>query len=130
MPETSSATLLYRRSKRIAHRTGVPVTTEEVEVLHKRGMHGILVEALWGPIRMIPEPILLVYNLFISLVYGVFYLFFESFPIVFGEVSGSPGCWLWVVLTLWQIRGFTVGETGLTFLGITICVAIFLLYYW
>ena len=40
-------------------------------------------------------------NLFIALIYGLLYIWFESFPIVFGE-----------------IYGFNLSEIGLAFLGI------------
>jgi len=33
------------------------------------------------------EPTLLVYNSYLALIYGLFYLWFESFPLIFVEVS-------------------------------------------
>jgi DHA1 family multidrug resistance protein-like MFS transporter len=55
--------------------------------MRREGIQAILVEALWRPFELIPEPTLLVYNVYLALVYGMFYLFFEAFPVVFGEVS-------------------------------------------
>lgn len=49
------------------------------------------------------EPIVLVLNTYIALIYGIFYLWFEAFPIVFEE-----------------IHGFNLGEGGLSFLGIMV----------
>lgn len=42
-------------------------------------------------------------NIHISLIYGILYIFFEAFPIVFGEK-----------------HGFNLGEVGLSFLGILV----------
>jgi DHA1 family multidrug resistance protein-like MFS transporter len=49
------------------------------------------------------EPIIFLLNSYVALIYGIFYAFFEAYPIVFGE-----------------IHGFNSGETGLAFLGILI----------
>jgi hypothetical protein len=62
-------------------------TTNATIALQVEGVRGVVLKALWRPIQLIPEPTLLVYNVYLSLIYGVFYLFFESFPIVFSEVS-------------------------------------------
>lgn len=47
------------------------------------------------------EPIVLLLNLYIALVYGLLYIWFESFPLVFNG-----------------IYKFNLGEGGLAFLGI------------
>lgn len=55
-------------------------------------------------------------NLYIALIYGILYIWFEAFPIVF-ELK----------------RGFNPGENGLAFLGILIgavCIAIPGYFYW
>ncbi|KUL82940.1 hypothetical protein ZTR_10396 [Talaromyces verruculosus] len=49
------------------------------------------------------EPICIFWNLYIGVVYGILYLCFTSYPIVFGE-----------------IRGWSLGVSGLAFLGIGI----------
>ena len=49
------------------------------------------------------EPICIFWNLYISIIYGMLYLYFVSYPIVFTE-----------------IRGWSVGVSGLAFLGIGI----------
>lgn len=53
------------------------------------------------------EPIVLIMNIYISLIYGILYIWFEAFPIVYGE-----------------IHGFNLGEIGLAFLGILVGVLI------
>ena len=49
------------------------------------------------------EPIVFLLNLYIALIYGLLYIWFESFPLVFVE-----------------IYGFNLGEEGLAFLGILV----------
>ena len=40
--------------------------------------------ALIRPFRMFSEPIVLATSLFMAMVYAIFYLFFEAYPIIFG----------------------------------------------
>lgn len=47
------------------------------------------------------EPIVLFWNLYIALVYGILYIFIESFRVVFIET-----------------HGFNLGQNGLTFIGL------------
>jgi DHA1 family multidrug resistance protein-like MFS transporter len=49
------------------------------------------------------EPIVLILNLYIALIYGILYIWFESFPIVFLD-----------------IYGFDLGELELAFIGILV----------
>ena len=49
------------------------------------------------------EPMVLALNLYVALIYGILYIWFESFPIVFME-----------------IHGFSISQTGLAYLGILI----------
>ncbi|KAF2848355.1 MFS general substrate transporter [Plenodomus tracheiphilus IPT5] len=53
----------------------------------------LLRENLYRPLSMaVSEPICIFWNVYIALVYGVLYLCFVSYPIVFGELRGwSPG---------------------------------------
>jgi multidrug resistance protein len=53
----------------------------------------LLRENLYRPLLMsVSEPICIFWNVYIALVYGVLYLCFVSYPIVFGELRGwSPG---------------------------------------
>jgi len=49
------------------------------------------------------EPIVFILNLYLALIYGLLYIWFESFPIVFVK-----------------IYGFNLGEMGLAFIGILV----------
>jgi DHA1 family multidrug resistance protein-like MFS transporter len=61
------------------------------------------------------EPMVFLLNLYIALIYGLLYIWFESFPIVFVE-----------------IHHFNLGEEGLAFLGILVgvLIAVACLFYW
>ncbi|KAJ4397803.1 GTPase-activating protein [Gnomoniopsis smithogilvyi] len=103
LPETSSANILYRRARRLRNLTGNDKLISEPELVGQ-DMTGkdIVVMALIRPFSLLfTEPIVFLLDLYIALIYGLLYIWFESFPIVFIE-----------------IYGFTLGELGLAYLGI------------
>ncbi|CAN9373813.1 unnamed protein product [Alternaria alternata] len=59
----------------------------------KKAFWPLLRENLYRPLSMaVNEPICIFWDVYIALVYGVLYLCFVSYPIVFGELRGwSPG---------------------------------------
>lgn len=59
--------------------------------------------ALIRPITLNLEPIVFLLNLYIALIYGLLYIWFESFPIVFVG-----------------IYGFDLDQEGLAFVGILV----------
>ncbi|PWY79746.1 MFS multidrug transporter [Aspergillus heteromorphus CBS 117.55] len=106
VPETYAPVLLQRRAARLRKETGNP----DLYALLDRSrptMGDIVSKYLLRPVKMLfLEPILLLVTLYLSLVYGILYLFFEAYPISF---EGQ--------------RGWTnAGLAGLPFLGITIGV--------
>ena len=105
LPETSSANILYRRARRLRVLTGNEKLTCEPE-LQAEQMTGkeIAMIALVRPFTLnFTEPMVFLLNLYIGLVYGLLYVWFESFPIVFTE-----------------IYGFSLSMEGLSFLGLLI----------
>ena len=71
-------------------------------------VHDIVTKYLIRPWKMlILEPILMLITIYISLIYGMIYLFFEAYPVAFQED-----------------RGWNLGVGALPFLGITIGVII------
>ncbi|KAH9892942.1 MFS transporter [Xylariomycetidae sp. FL2044] len=111
LPETSSANILYRRSRRLRKLTGNDKLISEPELVGKE-MTGkdIVMMTLVRPFTLLfREPIVLALDLYIALVYGLLYIWFESFPIVF---TG--------------IYGFSLGLEGLAFLGILVGVFVVL----
>lgn len=87
LPETFAPNILSRRARRICRITG-----------------NVIFEALVRPFQLcFLEPIVFLLNLYIAFIYGILYIWFEAFPVVFEE-----------------IHGFNPGEGGLAFLGILV----------
>jgi DHA1 family multidrug resistance protein-like MFS transporter len=102
LPETSSANILYRRAKRLREATGDDSlrSQSEIDAAHQttRDRMTLLGRAFS---LTFSEPIVFSLDLYTALLYGVLFIWFESFPLVFGE-----------------IYGFDSGQQGLVFLGI------------
>ncbi|KAF2673038.1 MFS general substrate transporter [Microthyrium microscopicum] len=116
-PETSADNILRRRAQRLRKRTGVAniKSKSELEQANLKPS-AILVEALVKPLEiMIKDPAVAFTNVYTSLVYGIYYSFFEVFPLVYPPMYG-----------------FNIGEVGLCFLtigiGCVIGVSCFLTY--
>ena len=84
-PETSSSNILYRRAKRVRQVTGEKRFKSQSEVeAESLTASDIATDLLVRPFTLnFQEPIVLLLNLYIGLIYALFYLWFESFPIVF-----------------------------------------------
>lgn len=111
LPETSSANILYRRTRRLRKLTGNDKLISEPELIGK-DMTGkdIAMMTLVRPFTLLfTEPIVFALDLYIALIYGLLYIWFESFPVVFVD-----------------IYGFSLGMEGLAFLGILIGVFVVL----
>ncbi|CUM65543.1 uncharacterized protein PRCAT00003189001 [Priceomyces carsonii] len=107
LPETFGKTLLYRKAKRLRKITGNENITSDGEIEIK-GMttHEIIVDTLWRPIEIsFAEPVVLLINIYIALVYSILYLWFEAYPIVF-----------------YQVHHFTLVEMGVSYVSIIIGV--------
>lgn len=105
LPETSSTNILYRRTRRLRKITGDDRLTCEPEIMAEQ-MTGkdIALMVLIRPISLnFTEPMVFLLNLYIALIYGLLYIWFESFPIVFVE-----------------IYRFNLGQEGLAFLGLLV----------
>lgn len=105
LPETSSANILYRRARRLRKLTGNKNLKTEGELQSEQMTPGAIVTmSLIRPFQLaFLEPICFCLNMYIALIYGLLYIWFESFPIVFIE-----------------IYGFSLGLEGVAFLGILI----------
>lgn len=121
LPETSSTNILYRRTRRLRKITGDQTLTCEPELMAEQMTpKDIALMILVRPITLnFTEPMVFLLNLYIALIYGLLYIWFESFPIVFIE-----------------IYGFNLGQEGLAFLGILIgafisgiCYCLWMYYY-
>lgn len=111
-PETQHHNILYRRALKLRKETGDERYYTEQDRLDRQidAKTFLVNNTLYRPFKMIiKEPALLAFDLYISVLYGCFYLFFEAFPIVF--------------VGIYQ---FTLVEMGLAYMGF--CVGCFLAY--
>lgn len=87
LPETHADTLHYRKYRRIVRQTGKTDIFCEAKDKINQDVVASLKEMLWRPLMIsIVEPVVLLINVYICLVYSVVYLWFEAFPIVYSEV--------------------------------------------
>ncbi|KAI9702586.1 MAG: Citrinin biosynthesis cluster MFS transporter mrr1 [Candelina mexicana] len=85
IPETYGPVLLQRRAKKIRFETknwAIHARADE----NKVDFHNIAVRYLLRPFTMLVlEPILVLVTIYMALIYGILYLFFEAYPISFQE---------------------------------------------
>lgn len=91
MPETSADNILYRRAKRLRKLTGDEKykTAAEIEMENvslKDVAMMMLVRPFW--LCFVSEPILLVQNVYLGLIYALLYCWFDAFPLVFMGMHG------------------------------------------
>ncbi|TFK54035.1 MFS transporter [Heliocybe sulcata] len=105
LPETSATNILLKRASRLRKLTGNDKLQTQGEIDHSRmTVREIAMGTLVRPfVLTFREPVVFLLNLYTALLYGLLYLWFESFPITFTEN-----------------HGFNKGEEGLAFLGIFI----------
>ncbi|ODQ50367.1 MFS general substrate transporter [Saitoella complicata NRRL Y-17804] len=109
LPETSAENILVKRARRLRKLTGNKDLKSEGEIEQSQmTVSQVAVMSLWRPFQLtFGEPIVFLLDLYIALVYGILYIWFESFAIVFTE-----------------FYGFNLGEEGLAFMGILVMTII------
>ena len=109
MPETSTSNILLRRARRLRELTGDSRFQSQSEVDQRQlTASAILVAALLKPIEItLKDPAILFVNMYTALFYGIYYTFFEVFPLIFPSQYG-----------------FNAGQIGLAFLSCQIGAAI------
>ncbi|EPE24922.1 MFS general substrate transporter [Glarea lozoyensis ATCC 20868] len=114
LPETSTPNILLRRAQRLRKLTGNERLQAQSEIDQKNmKASSILVEALIKPIEItIKDPAIFFVNIYTALFYGIYYTFFEVFPLVFPPMYG-----------------FNLGQIGLAFLACQIGATFALLIY-
>jgi DHA1 family multidrug resistance protein-like MFS transporter len=117
MPETSTPNILLRRARRLRKLTGDArlQSQSEIDQRHMQ-VSEIVSTALIRPMEiMLKDPSIFFVNLYTGFFYGVFYSFFEVFPLVFPPMYG-----------------FSLSQTGLTFLsclvGVSIAISLYFAY--
>jgi DHA1 family multidrug resistance protein-like MFS transporter len=105
LPETSPDTILLRRAQRLRQLTGRTDLKSESEIRQAQlAPRHIAFDALIKPFEInILDPAVLFTTVYTALVYGLYYSFFESFPLVYRN-----------------IYGFNLSQLGLTFLSVLI----------
>ncbi|KAK6439678.1 GTPase-activating protein [Oleoguttula sp. CCFEE 5521] len=105
LPETSASNILFRRASRLRARTGNSKLMSKPEIdAQAMSTRDILNMTLIHPFTLnFTEPMVFLLNLYIALIYGLLYIWFESFPIVFIGM-----------------HGFTLGQLGLAYLGLLV----------
>ncbi|KAJ5084448.1 hypothetical protein NUU61_009027 [Penicillium alfredii] len=106
LKETYAPTLLQRKAARLRKKYGESRWWSRYD--QKDSLVSILALNLSRPFVMaVTEPICIFWDIYIAIVYGILYLCFVAYPIVFQD-----------------IRGWSLGLSGLAFLGIGIGVLI------
>ncbi|KAG0646033.1 Major facilitator superfamily multidrug transporter NAG3 [Hyphodiscus hymeniophilus] len=105
LPETYAPTILSKRAKKIRKETGnARVVTEQQ--LNPRPFKETLYLILFRPMQLLVlEPIVFLVALYMSVLYGLLYMFFVAFPVIYQEG-----------------KGYTAGITGLMFIPLALGV--------
>ncbi|KAF1986299.1 MFS general substrate transporter [Aulographum hederae CBS 113979] len=112
VPETYGPVLLKYKAQKLRKETDNPNIVAAIE-LEKHDIRHIITVVLTRPLRMMFfEPLVLFSCVYLTYVYGVFYMFFQAFPIIYQETYG-----------------FTAGQMGLAFLPIGVGAAIAMFIY-
>ncbi|KAH7136509.1 major facilitator superfamily domain-containing protein [Dactylonectria macrodidyma] len=85
LPETSGANILLRRAKRLRKLTGTDRFMSQSEI-DQRNMKvsAIALDALIKPMEItIKDPAVLFVQIYTAIIYGIYYSFFEVFPLVY-----------------------------------------------
>lgn len=96
MRETNAAVLLERKARRLRKETGnqdLVTKSDKSNPDQKHAPREVLLHAIIRPAKMLVlSPIVLFLSLYASLLFGLIFLLFATFPSVFGEQYGfSPG---------------------------------------
>lgn len=117
LPETSSQNILLRRAQRLRKLTGDSRLKSASEIEQaKMNPKDLAFDALIRPIQLIVmDPAICFTAVYVALCYGIYYSFFEAFPLVYGAKYHM-----------------SLGEQGLVFLsiavGVVLAIAIYFTY--
>ncbi|ORY09251.1 multidrug transporter [Clohesyomyces aquaticus] len=115
LPETQPSTILLRRAARLRKVSGNEKIRSQTEIDRKGlSLTSIIIDAIWKPIEIcIKDPAIMFVNIYSALVYGIYYSYFEVFPLVFPP-----------------LYGFNVGQTGIVFVCIIVgCILAMAIYF-
>ncbi|CCH43374.1 putative polyamine transporter [Wickerhamomyces ciferrii] len=104
IPETHHQTILKQRAKKLRKLTGDD-TYRALSEIKIRSFKKIANETLLRPLILLSEPIVFLITLYMSVIYGLLYMFFFAYPVVYMEG-----------------KGWSAGKTGLMFIPIAVGV--------
>ncbi|CAK9437508.1 uncharacterized protein LODBEIA_P18860 [Lodderomyces beijingensis] len=108
LPETYAPYLLRKKAERLRRLTGNDRIRSATELEQHKSASEIVSKLLWRPFEItFTEPVVLLIDIYIALVYSIMYLFFEGVPIVFQET-----------------KHFTLVEMGAAYVSIVIGIII------
>lgn len=125
LPETNSATILLQRARRLRKRVTQEGKSEKAAQLVAQSEidqasmtpSEVATESLLRPFQInLLDPAVGFTSIYIGLVYGIFYSFFECFPLVYGSGLPQP--------SVTRGYGMNLGEQGLIFLSVAVGVAL------
>nr|AOR51708.1 MFS general substrate transporter [Phaffia rhodozyma] len=89
VPETYPATVLQQKAKKLSKSTGLVYESEFEVGQPKKPFSEVLSTGLKRPfIFLFLEPIVICLSFYASLIFGILYLFFEAYPIIYVEQKG------------------------------------------
>ncbi|ODV84468.1 hypothetical protein CANARDRAFT_29018 [[Candida] arabinofermentans NRRL YB-2248] len=106
MPETSHSHLLKLRAKKLRKLTGDD-SYRSLSELRIRSTKEIVHQTILRPFTLLSELIVFLITLYMSIVYGLLYMFFFAFPVVYMEG-----------------KGWSASKTGLMFIPVAVGVAL------
>ncbi|KAL8725427.1 MAG: hypothetical protein Q9166_007359 [cf. Caloplaca sp. 2 TL-2023] len=114
VPETSTPNILLRRASRLRKLTGDNRLKAQSEIDQKNlKPTAVAIDALIKPLEItVKDPAIAFVNIYSSIVYAIYYSFFEVFPLVYGPMYG-----------------FNIGQTGVVFLCVFVACVIGVLTY-
>lgn len=104
IPETHHATLLKRRAKKLRKMTG-DERYKSVKEISAPKLSTTMVISLKRPFQLLLEVIVFLVTMYMSVIYGLLYMFFFAYPVVFMEG-----------------KGWSAHKTGLAFIPIAVGV--------
>lgn len=101
LPETSTPNILLRRARRLRKLTGDERLKSQSEIDQKNMKpSAIVVEAIVKPIEItLKDPAIAFVNIYTAIIYGIYYSFFEVFPLVYPVYYGFSLGMIGVVFT-------------------------------
>lgn len=90
LPETYAPVLLRRRAAKLAQLTGdIYLSKTDIDRKGTPSLFRTLSTALSRPWTLLfTEPIVLLLNIYMAIIYGTLYMLFAAYPIVFQEIRG------------------------------------------